>query len=192
MAKQLLTRNAKIKKMFPYTVNFGMTALKSCPMAHLCKDLCYANKGAYIWPVVKAAYEARFNASKEANFTELIVKELNSRKKVKQVRIHDSGDFYSDQYLDKWLKVMQERPDMHFYAYTKCVKRLKSREVPKNFTVIYSLGGLEDYLVDCTKDRHSKIFDTLDQLLDAGYIDASKDDTIAYNPYNNKIGLVKH
>lgn len=192
MAKKLLTRNAKMQKMDRYTLNFGMTAKLSCPMADTCLDLCYADKGTFAFPVVKAAYLHRFNVSKQDNFSELILTELKRSRKVEQVRIHDSGDFYSDQYLGKWLKIIQNRPDLHFYAYTKCVKRLKSIQLPKNFTVIYSLGGKEDNLVDCTKDRHSKIFNSLDDLISAGYADASNDDSIAYNLDNHKIGLVIH
>jgi hypothetical protein len=35
------------------------------------------------------------------------------------VRIHDSGDFFSDEYTQAWLRVMRARPTVLFYAYTK-------------------------------------------------------------------------
>ena len=190
--KNQLTRNSKIKLMTgDYTVNFGIPAKKTCPMHDICGAFCYATKGAYTWPVVIAAYEARFQLSKQENFSDIIVKELDRRKKIKRIRIHDSGDFYSDQYLNKWIKIAQQKSNIAFYAYTKCIERLKSVQLPNNFTIIYSLGGKQDYLIDQNLDRHSKIFKTKQELLDAGYVDASKNDELALGPIK-KIGLVEH
>jgi hypothetical protein len=35
------------------------------------------------------------------------------------VRIHVSGDFYSEAYFLAWIDVAKQRPDVKFYAYTK-------------------------------------------------------------------------
>ena len=35
------------------------------------------------------------------------------------VRVHDSGDFFSQEYFDAWLEVARGRPRTRFYAYTK-------------------------------------------------------------------------
>ena len=57
--------------------------------------------------------------------------------------------------------------------------------------IIYSLGGSQDHLIDQKVDRHSKIFNSLDELLKEGYIDTSKNDSNAIKD-NHKIGLVMH
>ena len=109
------------------------------------------------------------------------------------MRIHDSGDFYNKEYLYKWFKIAESMPNIEFYAYTKQVKLLKDNwsVKPDNLTIIFSLGGKQDNLIDLNNDRHSKIFNTLDELNAAGYIDTSKDDSNAIGQ-NKKIGLVIH
>lgn len=191
---KLFTRNDKIKKSTAYTVSFGLPALKTCPSANICKSFCYATKGAYQFHVVKKAQNTRLELSKKANFPEIAIEQLSAITKLEAVRIHDSGDFYNKEYLYKWIKIANEFPSIHFYAYTKQVRLLKenSLSLPENFTVIYSLGGKEDYLIDMANDRHSRIFQNASELLKAGYINGSHDDTIAINPLNPKIGLVIH
>lgn len=34
------------------------------------------------------------------------------------IRIHDSGDFYSQAYLDKWVTIIKANPAKRFYCYT--------------------------------------------------------------------------
>ena len=35
------------------------------------------------------------------------------------VRLHDAGDFFSREYLARWLEIMRARPQTRFYCYTK-------------------------------------------------------------------------
>lgn len=196
MNNKLFSVNEKLKNASHYTVNFGIPALKTCPMADKCKSYCYATKGAYAWPVVKNAYERRFQATKKDNFTTRIMEELFLMPKVECIRIHDSGDFYNQTYLCKWLRIAGAFPERIFYCYTKRVKLVKQYIelglVPINFKPIYSIGGNEDHLIDVNKDRHSRIFNSLEELEAHGYVDASHDDSIAWKSTNNKIGLVIH
>ena len=91
---------------------------------------------------------------------------------------------------------MRNNPTVEFYAYTKMVpifnKLRANGEIPNNFTVIYSEGGIADKLINCTEDRHSRVFPSKDALISAGYDDASKDDTVAFTSSTGKIGLVYH
>ena len=70
--------------------------------------------------------------------------------------------------------------------------RLRPIDIPSNFILIYSLGSKFDNLVDVNKDRHSKIFYSMDEMQKQGYINASSDDLLAINTNNNKIGLLIH
>jgi hypothetical protein len=207
---KLLVKNKKIAKSAndTYTLyNYGIpayvskTGKKTCPMAGQCAKGCYAQAGAYVWPVVAAAYEYRLAASLSDTFqqqieTELAPKVKTAKRQGKQlvIRIHDSGDFYDIAYLMKWIDIMEANPSVLFYAYTKMVpmfKRLAS-SIPKNFTVILSEGGLADSKIDAVTDRHSRVFSSLQELVQAGYDDASNDDTVAFNSLTGKIGLVYH
>ena len=172
------------------TFNFGITALKSCPWAGECAKFCYAQKGAYIWSNVKPAFERRLDATKRDDFVDVMITEIR-KKKANRIRIHDSGDFYSFKYFKKWMEIAKKCPDVLFYAYTKSLPIVNLTIKPINLKIIQSYGGKLDHLIDTSKP-HAVIFDSKQDLLDAGYLDASKDDTIAAKIGNIKIGLVKH
>ncbi len=188
----LLTQNKKMKKSGSQVYNFGIPAVKTCPNAGDCLKGCYATQGAYRFSNVRPAFERRWELSKGSDFPDLMHAEIVS-KRPSRVRIHDSGDFYSAEYLSKWCIIAEQHPDVEFYAYTKMVSMVKMYEawLPENLTVIFSYGGTEDALIDPDKDRHSKVYTDIDTLLGDGYIDASDDDSLALTD-NPKVGLVYH
>jgi hypothetical protein len=195
---QLLTRNSKIRKSEKRTFNFGIpayqstTGLKTCPNAGACAKGCYALAGAYRFSNVAQAFERRLAVTQSNEFIDLMLKEIDANR-AERIRIHDSGDFYSEEYLQRWLKIMRARPHVEFYAYTKMITMFKFHApyLPKNFTVIYSFGGTQDRLIDVKRDRHSLVFETHEDLIRAGYADASNQDDIALED-NPRIGLVYH
>jgi len=194
----LLTRNSKIRKSKKRTFNFGIPAflstsgLKTCPNAGACAKGCYALAGAYRFSTVAQAFERRLAVTQNADFVPLMLREIDLNR-AERIRIHDSGDFYSEEYLDAWLAIVKARPQVEFYAYTKMVSLFnrRKRDIPKNFVVIYSFGGTEDKLIDVTKDRHSLVFTSLQSLKRAGYANASEQDDVALGS-NPCIGLVYH
>lgn len=194
----LLTRNSKIKKSEKRTFNFGIPAyqsasgFKTCPNAGACAKGCYALAGAYRFSNVAQAFERRLETVQSPDFIQLMLREIDVNK-AERIRIHDSGDFFNEEYLYKWLTIIELRPNVEFYAYTKMVSMFKrlTNKLPKNFTVIYSFGGTEDGLIDVNSDRHSLVFESIEQLNAAGYADASNQDDVALGA-NPKIGLVYH
>lgn len=204
----LLSQNKKMKKSTSdsYSVfNFGLPAYRSstglitCPAAGACKTGCYATQGAYVWSNVAAAFEARLQATLSGDFADLMIAEIAIKLKTairqqKQlvIRIHDSGDFYSPEYLRKWDYIIEQFPTVKFYAYTKQVKLFRNYKKPDNFMLIFSEGGIFDGLIDQTRDRHSRVFGSREELLAAGYADASEDDMVAALGDSHKIGLIYH
>jgi hypothetical protein len=190
----LLTQNSKLKKTSQLNglrvFNFGIPAQSTCPWADKCKAYCYASKGAYIWGNVKPAFEKRLDVTKQDDFPQVMMAEI-TRRKADVVRIHDSGDFYSREYLHKWFKVMDSMPQVKFYAYSKSLPLFDGVTLPANFTLIKSEGGKRDDLIDAAHDRHARIFKTEAELLAAGYANASENDLIATGS-NPKIGLLSH
>ena len=178
------------------TFNWGIPAFqsrdgfKTCPWAGECAKGCYARQGAYVWSNVSQAFEARLTLSRSPEFVPTLVAEIK-RRKIQRLRIHDSGDFYSGAYRDSWLAIMSECPSTQFYAYTKALPLFQGRTLPVNFQLIYSEGGKLDARIDTTKERHSRVFGTLEALAAAGYADASQNDSVATGP-NHKIGLIYH
>ena len=199
----LLTQNSKLKKTSKSlglrVFNFGIPAYKSasgkltCPFADACVKFCYAKKGAYIWSNVQPAFEKRYQLSKTNDFVNIMNQEI-AKKRPDYVRVHDSGDYYSRTYLDKWLAVAIHNPQVRFYSYTNCIDMLKNANLPDNYDIIFSDSGKQKHLIDETKDRHTKIFHSHNELVSAGYTDASSVDLMATKWFNktNKVGLIFH
>ena len=168
----------------------------TCPFAGSCIKLCYAKKGAYRWGNVERALTRRYESSKQENFVDRITWELSRIKKNKQlyIRIHDSGDFYSPAYFNKWVEIAMQNRDVRFYAYTKSHSFIRSKFIPYNMDLIFSLGSTNDELINQETEHHSKIFYSAEEMIDQGYTDASEYDLLATKWFteNNKIGLIIH
>ena len=200
----LLTQNGKIKetskKVGLNIFNFSIPAYKSasgkltCPFADSCVKYCYAQKGNYKrFPKIGELMEQRYLLSKQSIFVASMNIEIK-KKKADAIRIHDSGDFYSKEYLQKWISIANDNPTVKFYAYTKSIPLFIGKELPSNMDIIFSTGSKKDELINFEIHRHAKIFDSQEELLEAGYINASKIDYYATKFYSNnkKVGLIFH
>ena len=201
----LLTQNTKIKetgdKLNKRVFNFSIPAYKSetgkitCPFADKCIKSCYAQKGNYKrFPSVRNGMEKKYQLTKQDNFVQLMNGEI-LKKKPDFIRVHDSGDYYSKTYLNKWLTIAKDNPKVKFYSYTNSIKFIKElQEIPGNFDFIFSDSGKQVNLIDKAKDRHTKIFNSIESLNKLGYKNASKIDLFATKWFNptNKVGLIFH
>lgn len=106
------------------------------------------------------------------------------------VRIHDSGDFFDADYLADWMRIAEEIPDVLFYAYTKEVSLLKAvTSTPPNFRWLYSMGGLEDHLIDVDVDRHADVFPDAETTKAAGYESQDANDLLCVVLASNRVGI---
>ena len=198
----LLTQNSKIKKTAKHfnvrLFNFSIPAYKSkagmitCPMADTCIKFCYARKGTY--PLASKWSELKLEASLKNDFVQAMNQDIKD-KKAEYVRVHDSGDYYSKQYLLKWFQIAEDNPEVKFYSYTNNITMIKAlKYIPINFDFIFSDSGKQNKFIDKKTDRHTKIFESLEALKKANYTDSSEFDLYAtrwHNPTNN-VGLVIH
>ena len=188
---RLLTQNAKMKKTSNITglktFNFSLPAIKTCPFAGECKKYCYASKGFFCIPSVQLKHNFNLAISKTRDFELYIFDEIIINQ-IEVVRIHDTGDLYSKEYLAKWINIANGLPHVKFYAYTKSIPYFTDIKLPENFTVIYSFGGIHDDLINIDKDRHCKVFK---DFVPNDYAYASDNDHIALS-HNKKIGLILH
>ncbi|MFZ3491621.1 GP88 family protein, partial [Streptomyces sp. 5.8] len=122
------------------------TTYNACPEAGACAKLCYARVGTYRWPVVLGAHERNMwmVTHRLADWEDQMAEEIgHKRYQGKWIRLHDSGDFFSDDYLKCWLRIIRNAPSgRHFYCYTKAVSRFQRLVVPnppENFLWCYSL-----------------------------------------------------
>jgi hypothetical protein len=212
----LLTQNRELRAIGVF--NWTLPALgaklddgrtvATCPQAGACAALCYARNGTYRFPKVKAAHARNLKMVLDDldGWKGEMMREIVKRvKKGGYVRIHDSGDFFTDEYLEAWIDIARIIPGVTFYAYTKEVERFKRVAgrtyysitgrgyfpwAPANFKWLYSLGGKQDHLIDLDRDRHAEVFPTVEALEAAGYFNQEGDDRLAVEAPTHRIGIV--
>ena len=193
----------------------GTTHL-TCPNAGSCAQLCYARNGTYNFSNVKKAHARNLEMYLDDPHKWMIdmTEELKKKKfrptgvarllpypddharrwladGGKAVRIHDAGDFFTFEYLLRWIAIAEVTSDVMFYAYTKEVLMVKSYpELPLNFRIIYSMGGKQDSHIDKENDRHAEVFPDMESLVATGYTDQERSDLLAFLLPTNKIGIV--
>jgi len=79
---------------------------------------CYALREQKRWKNVRTSRDNMLNRSQQDTFIDEAISELKKFGK-KYVRVHASGEFYSQEYVDKWLEIAKALPNLTFYAYTK-------------------------------------------------------------------------
>jgi hypothetical protein len=211
-------RNSKMKKtekefseigVDARLYTFNLPAIDACPGAGACKNFCYATQGRYVFNNVSKPRKQNFEILKSMTqdvvsmvnlLSQSIVESFTEKRLLKHnarniVRIHDSGDFFHKNYFLAWcetLRSLEKKYNIEGYAYTKSlpiVQRFYS-EKPENLKIIQSIGGLFDSDIDTTKP-HSKVFDSIESMIHAGYIDGNKTDIPAIEG-ETRIGLVYH
>ncbi len=110
--------NGKLGRQKIHT--FSLEAGVTCPGKTLTQCIlhCYADKGFFLMPTVKKRYRKNLKASQQDYFVSALVAEIED-KECQIVRIHVSGDFYSPEYVLKWIMIANQCPAVRFYAYTR-------------------------------------------------------------------------
>lgn len=83
-----------------------------------CLAVCYATQSHYNHKTVKTSLANNYKLSLTDFFVGFILGCLFLFK-IRTLRIHASGDFYSPEYVGKWAEIATRRPDIMFYAYTR-------------------------------------------------------------------------
>jgi hypothetical protein len=186
--------NGKLRRT--RTVSFNLPAFRSadgftvCPGAGKCAAVCYARQARYNFPAVKRTREINLAIVRAdlGLFERLAVLDLEQVKQ-RIVRVHDSGDFFSQEYLAAWFRVMGQFPRKRFYAYSKSL-HLDFSAQPSNFQLVQSVGGKFDARIDY-EQSHTRIFVSHSERRAAGYCDATHTDHAAVEG-RQRIGLVYH
>jgi hypothetical protein len=191
--RRLLTQNREMKAIGVWNWTLPAWAgrlpdgrtYNTCPSAGICAQACYARHGTYTWPVVKAKHEANlaFVLDDLQGWEYAMLAELAAPKfRGGWVRIHDSGDFFTDRYLKAWLGICRAYSDTTFYCYTKEVdrfRRLVEPDPPQNFLWVYSYGGIQDETLDLETDRVADVFPDEAAIETAGWSSQEESDLLA-------------
>ncbi|GAA4849853.1 GP88 family protein [Saccharopolyspora rosea] len=191
--RRLLTQNRELRAIGVYNWTLPAWAgrlpdgrtYNTCPSAGICREVCYARHGTYLWPVVRAKHQANLQfvlddlrGWERAMCAELAAAKFDGR----WVRVHDSGDFFSDAYTRSWLAIMRSRPNVNFYCYTKEIerfRRLVEPSPPDNFVWVYSYGGTQDSTIDPSTDRIADVFPDEESIAVAGWSSQEASDLLA-------------
>lgn len=116
---------------------FSLPPIYTCIGAtETCKQICYGRKS-WIYPMVRYHRWMNYAESLKDDFPEKMIAEMEKHK-FDKFRIHETGDFYNQEYLHKWIEIAKAFPNVKFLAYTKSWQLDFSR-LPKNFIVYYSV-----------------------------------------------------
>jgi len=127
---------------------WNLPAVKTCPFAtDLCKASCYAKKAETAYPSVLPCRTKNFEESKKDDFANNMAYTIlkiakGCRKEEIIVRIHESGDFYNQEYTNKWYGVMalcSVDPRIKFIAYTKSFKYFNGKGERSYFSLRASI-----------------------------------------------------
>ncbi len=188
--------NAKLDKT---VVTFSLPAGWTCPGASLCKSRVSVKNGKRVISDGPDTEFRCFAASQEALYTNtynsrqanlkalracktsgamanLIMASLPKNPKI--VRIHVSGDFFSQKYFDAWVSVANQMPDTIFYAYTKSIPYVIDRAIPENLRLTASIGGRYDSLIPKSGIRSARVVYSEKEARQLG-LKIDKDDSLA-------------
>jgi hypothetical protein len=191
--KRLLTQNSRLRRIGVWNWTLPAWAgrlpdgrtYNTCPSAGICREVCYARTGRFLFPAVKAKHQANlmFVLDDLAGWETAMLAELAAaRHHNGWIRIHDSGDFFSDEYLSAWLRIIRQRPSITFYCYTKEIsrfRRLVEVNPPDNFRWTYSYGGTQDADLNPEHDHVTDVFPDEDSITEAGWTSQEGCDTDA-------------
>lgn len=200
--------NAKLSKDI-YT--FSLPAGHSCPFAFECKASADRSTGKIkdgkdqVFRCFAASQEALYTNTRTARWHNYdLLRELKTVDKMSTlivdslppkantIRVHVSGDFFSQIYFDAWMAVARIFPSKKFYAYTKSLPYwLERREsIPKNFNLTSSKGGKKDVLIDLNKLKYAEVVFTEEQAMELK-LELDHDDSHAYDG-KKSFGLLIH
>ena len=136
------------------------------------------------YPSVRNRYWANFDAVKGKSAGE-VAEVLDScfPEKAKRVRIHTAGDFFSEQYFLGWVKFVESRPEVQFWAFTKSlpfwIKHISN--IPSNLELQASYGGRYDHLIGQNSLKFAKVVWSIQEAEKLG-LPIDTDDRLAAYP----------
>lgn len=129
----------------------------SCP-CHC--DGCYCDSGNYNYGTVKASNIRKLLIAKL--YTDFMVCAINAQIKadnIEQLRIHASGDFFNAEYINAWVRIASENPNVTFWTYTKNDTALEAFKTVPNVSIVPSITPMGINFGTCSEllEMHSAL-----------------------------------
>ena len=147
MEVKISTTNTKLGHQIP---SINLPAILTCRHDAPCaKHNCYATRGNWLYPNVKASLQnnlALFVHNSNEYFNS-IIRQLNGLTLYRYVRWHSSGDIVNKDYLMGMIKVAKKCKNTKFLCFTKKFEivneYLEEGKLPKNLKIIFSAWDKE-------------------------------------------------
>ena len=112
---------------------FSLPVITTCPgKTPFCEHFCYGLKGWFTMERIKQVNDERLDATLRDDFVDIIVKEI-LKTKAPAFRLHVVGDFYTVEYVEKWIEIAKRLPDVIFFGSTRSWRCDFLSEVLKRF-----------------------------------------------------------
>lgn len=109
-------------KAFNKVLVWNLPPVITCPgISEWCKRNCYnADDRCDKFPIDRWCENLWWLLNDKSSLKKKISSQLNECKTSKiAVRIHSSGDFYSKEYINFWMDIIQDNPSVYFWTYTR-------------------------------------------------------------------------
>ena len=142
----LFTKGAN-KKLGQNVFAFNLPVFKTCPgRTPTCCAVCYSGQGYAGYH--RKRYAANLAISRTSDFAPRAIDELVSRHAL-FCRPHVAGDYYSAEYVRKWIEIASTLPHVRFWAYTR------SWRSPRILPELERLAALPNFRLWFSADRDS-------------------------------------
>ena len=100
---------------------WNMPPFVTCPgCSAWCYSHCYnADKRSNVYPIQKWCENWWIYLNRQNELKARIKLQLDQAQGRVAVRIHSSGDFFSNEYINFWIDIISEYPEVKFWAYTR-------------------------------------------------------------------------
>jgi hypothetical protein len=125
------------------------------------------------WDLIREAiYSTDSDTKKQLDaLTGLIELSIAVQPALDLVRVHESGDYYTELYMHAWMNAARNYSNMQFYSYTKSLGMWYNlrKYMPKNMYLTASWGGVLDSMIaqyPRTFKRHARVVYTEQEAID--------------------------
>jgi hypothetical protein len=114
-------KTGKSSRHFEAVYVWNLPAVATCPGAsRWCLQHCYnADDREAVFPVNLWVRNWAWCLHRPAQLAAAVSKQLNAHRGSTAIRVHSSGDFYSNDYVDLWIGIANSSPRASFWAYTR-------------------------------------------------------------------------
>ena len=99
--------------------SFSLPVITTCPgKTPFCEQYCFGLRGNFILENVKKANDRRLDATLKPDFVDTIVNEVR-KTRAPAFRLHVVGDFYTTEYIEKWIEIAIELTTVIIFGSTR-------------------------------------------------------------------------